>query len=186
MARIPYVDPKDMPAEIAELLKTRFPLNLYRMLPHAPTIAPGLLRMGGGILRESLLDPKLREIAILRVGVLSKASYEVHQHKRIAKAVGLADETIKAIERGPEDKAFAPLERLIMRFTDEVVHNVKASDALFREAEAALGHRRLAELVMTIGFYMLISRFLENFEVDIEPEGAIPELTADLRPRPAQ
>jgi len=31
----------------------------------------------------------------------------------------------------------------------------------------------LTELVLTIGFYMMVSRFLENFEVDIEPPGGV-------------
>jgi len=33
--------------------------------------------------------------------------------------------------------------------------------------------RQLAELVLTIGFYMMVSRFLENYEVDIEAPGTI-------------
>ena len=32
----------------------------------------------------------------------------------------------------------------------------------------------MAELTLTIGFYMMVSRFLENFEVDIEPQ-AMPD-----------
>ncbi len=31
----------------------------------------------------------------------------------------------------------------------------------------------MAELVLTVGFYMMVCRFLENFEVDIEAPGTI-------------
>jgi 4-carboxymuconolactone decarboxylase len=155
--------------EYREMLKGRYDLNLYRMLPHAATIAPGFLRMGGAILRESALDPMLREIAILRVGFLSNASYEVYQHKRVARNVGMSDEKIAALESDPKSSVFSPLEALVIRYTDEVVKNVKAPDALFNELLAQLDHRRMAELTLTIGFYMAVSRFLENFEVDIEP-----------------
>lgn len=173
MARIPYFDMNQAPPEYAELLKSRHPLNLYRMLPHAGGAAVGFLRMGAALLRENTLDSQLREIVILRVGMLSGASYEVHQHKRVARSVGLPDEKIAAIEIGPEAPVFTELERLILRFTDTVVHEVKAPDALFDEVLAHLDHRRMAELVFTIGFYMMVSRFLENFEVDIEPEGTV-------------
>jgi alkylhydroperoxidase family enzyme len=170
MPRIPYFDMEQATPEYRDMLKGRYNLNLYRMLPHATTIAPGFLRMGGAILRESEIDPQLREIAILRVGFLSKAGYEVHQHKRVARKVGLSDAKIAALENDPQSAVFSPLEKLVIRYTDEVVANVKASDALFDELLAQLDHRRVAELTLTIGFYMAVSRFLENFEVEIEPQ----------------
>ena len=170
MPRIPYLDMAEASPEYLAMLKGRHDLNLYRMLPHATTIAPGFLKMGGAILRESALDPQLREIAILRVGFLSKASYEVHQHKRVAKSVGLSDAKITALENDPASSVFSLLEALIVRYTDEVVLNVKAPDALFKELLGHLDNRRMAELTLTIGFYMAVSRFLENFEVEIEPK----------------
>lgn len=48
------------------------------------------------------LDPLLREVVILRIGFLSKASYEVHQHKRVARKVGMSDEKIAALEHDPQ------------------------------------------------------------------------------------
>lgn len=173
MPRIPYFDMKKAPPEIAELLESRPPLNIYRMLTHAVTAAPGFLRLGGALLRDAELDAKLRELAILRVGILSRASYEVHQHKRVARHVGVPEEKIEAVEKGADADVYTPVEKLLLRFTDEVVRNVKASDALFDQLLSHLNHRQMAELVMTIGFYMMVSRFLENFEVEIEPPGII-------------
>ena len=175
MPRIPYLDMADANPEYLAMLKGRHDLNLYRMLPHATTIAPGFLKMGGAILRESAIDPQLREIAILRVGILSNASYEVHQHKRVAKTVGLSDDKIAALQSDPSSNVFSKLESLIIRYTDEVVLNVKASDSLFNELLGHLDNRRMAELTLTIGFYMAVNRFLENFEVEIEPKPPVSE-----------
>ena len=97
MARTSYFDLTQAPPEYTELLGSRPPLNLYRMLPHAGAAAVGFLQLGGALLRRSELDPPLREIAILRVGMLSGASYEVHQHKRIAHKVGLAPAKIERL-----------------------------------------------------------------------------------------
>ena len=44
----------------------------------------------GALLRRGELDPRLREIAILRVGMLCGAGYEVHQHRWVARRVGLS------------------------------------------------------------------------------------------------
>jgi alkylhydroperoxidase family enzyme len=174
MARIPYFDMAQAPEAYQALLSGRPPLNLYRMLPHAgPALAQGFLGMGGALLRENQIDSQLREIAILRVGILSQASYEVHQHKRVARNVGLSDAKIAALEVGADTSVFNELERLVLQFTDVVFHDVKAPDELFNAVSSRLGFRQTAELVLTIGFYMLVSRFLENFEVDIEPPGTI-------------
>lgn len=174
MARIPYFDMTQAPEAYQALLNGRPPLNLYRMLPHAgPALSMGFLGMGGALLRENQIDAKLREIAILRVGILSKASYEVHQHKRVARNVGLSDAKIAALEVGADTSVFNELELLILQFTDVVFNEVKAPDELFNAVAGRLGTRQTAELVLTIGFYMLVSRFLENFEVDIEPPGTV-------------
>jgi 4-carboxymuconolactone decarboxylase len=169
MPRIPYLDIEQASPEYLEMLKGRYDLNLYRMLPHATNIAPRFLRMGRAILRESALDPVLREIAILRVGFLGSDSYDVHHHKRAALKAGMSEKKIEALESDPESAVFSPLERLIIRYTDEVVKNVKAPDGLFNELLQQMDNRRMAELTLTIGFYMAAGRFLENFEVEIEP-----------------
>jgi 4-carboxymuconolactone decarboxylase len=173
MARLPYVDLDAMSPAYRELLASRRPLNLYRLLPHAPAACEPFLALGGALLRKSELDPVLREVAILRVGFLSRASYEVHQHKRLARSLGMSDATIAAIELGPDAPGLSASEDLVLRFTDQLVRHVKAPNALFDEVRQALGERPLAELVLTIGFYMMVSRFLENFEVDVEPHEAL-------------
>ena len=173
MARIPYFDLAQAPASYSEMLGSRPPLNLYRMLPHAGKAAEGFLRLGGALLRDNELDSRLREIAILRVGLLSNASYEVHQHRRVARKVGLADAKVAALEPGADISALDELELMVLRFTDEVFHRVKAPDAMFDAMRTRLSTKALSELVLTIGFYMMVCRFLENFEVDIEPPGVV-------------
>jgi 4-carboxymuconolactone decarboxylase len=173
MARVPYFDMSKAPAEYQALLSARRPLNLYRMLPHAGPAGQGFLRLGGALLRENALDSQLREVAILRVGHLSKASYEVHQHRRIALKLGLTEAKLAALEVGADTGALNELELKVLRFTDQLVHHVKAPDDMWNDLQKHLDHRQMAELVLTVGFYMMVSRFLENFEVDIEAPGTV-------------
>jgi alkylhydroperoxidase family enzyme len=172
MARIPYFDLSKASPELAEIIKTRLPLNIYRMVAHGGNTALGFLALGTAILNKSDLDPKLRELVILRVGALCGSSYEVFQHRRVAGKAGVAAEKIEAVLADPkapvEASLFSKLEIAVLRFTDSVVHDVKAPEQLFNEVSAGLPHQQLVELMMTIGFYMLVSRLLENLEVDIE------------------
>jgi alkylhydroperoxidase family enzyme len=168
MARIPYFDPAQATGKAVNAYAALPNLNIFRMLGHSGDLLEGFSRFGGYLLNRTVLDPVLREIAIVRVGVLSKASYEVHQHEAISRRLGMSDELIAAIHEGPGAAAFTDLQRQVMAFTDDVVANVRAGDATFNPLRDALGPKALQELTVTIGFYMLVSRFLETFDVDIE------------------
>jgi alkylhydroperoxidase family enzyme len=138
------------------------------MLGHCGEMIDGFNRLGTQILHFSSLDPVLREIAIIRVGVLSGATYEVHQHVRIGKGVGMTDALIAAVREGPGAAGLDAAQREVMAYTDDVVAKVRASDATFEPLKARLGYKALQELTITIGYYMMVSRFLETFDVDIE------------------
>lgn len=168
MARIPYFDMSKSSPAFQQLAAAKHPLNIYRMLPYVGKAADGFIQMGGALLRDGKLDPGLRELAILRVGQLSRASYEVHQHTRIGRKAGLSDAKMAALVVGASQAALDELEREVVQFTDQLVAHVKAPDAMFHAMAQRLGAEALAELVMIVGFYMMVSRFLENFEVDIE------------------
>jgi 4-carboxymuconolactone decarboxylase len=172
MARIPYFDLSKAPPELAHLIKDRLPLNIYRMVAHGGNTAVGFLALGSAILTKSDIDPTLRELVILRVGALCRSSYEVFQHRRVASKAGVSAEKIEAVLAAPEKPVagplFSELEQAVLRFTDSVVRDVKAPEHLFNDVSSRLPHQQLVELMMTIGFYMLVSRLLENLEVDIE------------------
>lgn len=154
------------------MLAARRPLNIYRMVAHGGAVGEGFLALGGAILRKSTIDPGLRELVILRVGALCASGYEVFQHRRAAARVGVPAGKIEMVLADPGSPVaadvFSAAEVDVLAFTDAVVGQVKAPQQLFDRVAARLAHGELVELLMTIGFYMLVSRFLENLEVDIE------------------
>jgi alkylhydroperoxidase family enzyme len=172
MARIPYPDPASLEPDTQAFLAKLGdpPINIFRMLAGGEGLLRAFSRFGNYLLFKTELDPVLREIAILRVGVLSDAAYEMYQHDRISRDLGMSEELLAAIRKGPDDPVFDGLQAAVMRYTDDVVQNVRASDATFVPLLEALGVRQLQELTVTIGFYMLVSRYLETFGVDIEQD----------------
>jgi alkylhydroperoxidase family enzyme len=169
MARIPYYDPAKAPPKLAELMgKIKPPLNIFRALANSDPVARGFVQLGNAILMRGKLAPTLREIAILRVGWLSRASYEVFQHERIGRDVGLTEAKLRAVSKGDADPAFDDQEKAVLRYTDDVVKNVRASDATLNAVQAFLDAEQVVELTVTIGYYMMVSRFLESMGVDDE------------------
>ena len=184
MARIPYFDIDKAEGRAKKAYEKLPKLNIFRMLGHSGELVDGFNRLGSQLLYFTKLDPVLREIAIIRVGVLSKATYEVHQHERIGRQLGMSEAKIAAIHEGPEAAAFSEVEKEIMRFTDDVVKNVRASDATFAPLAKRFSHKEMQELTLTVGYYMMVSRFLETFGVDIEGAAAGLPRTPDGAPAP--
>src|SRR5207244_9990503 len=116
------------------------------------------------------LDPKLRELVILRVATLSPARYEWVQHVSIARATGASEAQIAALERGDVTaECFDELERAVLRFATEVLRDVRTSDAAFDDVARRLSPREVVELILTVGYYMMIARLLESTAVDLDP-----------------
>jgi AhpD family alkylhydroperoxidase len=190
MARLPYVDPERAPAPVRQLLE-RLPaqLNIFRLIAHAETNARPLLALGTSILSAQQLSPRLRELAILRVARLSGAEYEWGQHVAIARAMGVGDEEIAALERGDvAAPAFDPIDRLVLAFTTEVVERVGASAATVAEMQRHFSTREIVELILAIGFYMTLARLMETAAIDLDPPvglvvvGPTREPAADVSP----
>jgi len=171
MARLPYVEPATAPEHVRELLE-QLPvkLNVFRMMAHAETDFRPLVGLGTAILGRQKLSAKLRELAILRVAALSPARYEWVQHVPIAKAMGATPAQVAALERGDiAADVFDSLERVVLRFTTEVVRDVRASEATFAELARLLSAQEIVELIITVGYYMMIARLLETTAVDLDP-----------------
>lgn len=170
MARLPYVDSATAPEHVREALAgLAVPLKIFNMMAHAETNFRPLLRFGGSILGQQQLSGRLRELAILRVANRSPARYEWVQHVPIAKATGVTEQQIAALEAGNiTADCFDARDRLVLQFTDELVHDVRASDRTFALMLQQFPPREVVELILAVGFYMLIARLLETTAVDLE------------------
>ena len=171
MARLPYLDPATAPEHVRETLgKLPVTLNIFRMMAHAEHDFRPMIQLGTAILGRQKLSAKLRELVILRVGRLSNAEYEWVQHVPIALACGASRAQIDALERGDiEASCFDQTERTVLRFATEVVRDVRASQATFDELASLVTTQEVVELVVTVGYYMLIARLLETTGVDLDP-----------------
>lgn len=172
MARIPYAEPSNMDDATRQLLDRLAPLNIFRMMANAPGLLRPFVDLGGAFLFEGKLDPVTRECAILRVGYLSNASYETAQHEKIGRDLGMDAGLIDALKTGPGDPRLSEEQKLALAYVDDLVANVKAGDVTFTPALSHFGAEKLQELTLVTGYYMMVCRFLETFEVDIEAGGA--------------
>ena len=163
MALIPYAD-EDPRDERVEAILARLPeprINLFRMLANAPALIGPTLRLGEAILTKSELDPKLRELVILRVARETGSEYEWVQHERIARLVGLSDEEIAGVEND---------QRAALRLVDALLASRDAtpSEELVAEVERELGRAQLLELILTTGYYAMLGAMMRAVRLDVD------------------
>jgi alkylhydroperoxidase family enzyme len=169
MARIKYRDPATADERTRELLGKNRNANIFRMLAHSPSHLEQYCRLGGAIRHRGELDPVVRELAITRTGILCEAPYEIVAHKRIGRNVGVTDEQNAALDNWQDATCFDELQRAVLTFTDEVVRLRRPNDATFNALAARLTPAALVELQLAVGFYIMTSKFLETFDIDMQP-----------------
>jgi len=173
MARLPILPVEQMSAKTRKMILADGPtnsLNINKMMAHAENSVRHFMRLGSSLLSQAKLDARLRELSILRIATLCESYYEWYQHEKMAIDVGVPEEKIAGVKKGPDTDCFNDLERRVLKYTDEVTLQVKSADDTFYALASQLSHREMVELTLTIGFYNMVARFLENTEVPVEDE----------------
>jgi len=67
MARLPYLEAEQVAPDYRDMLKRN--TNLHKLLVNSPDMARAFNGVGGYIRFKSTLNPRLRELAILQVGI---------------------------------------------------------------------------------------------------------------------
>ena len=185
MPLISYADMAHAPQEVREAF-SRMPrkLNVMKMLANASAEFVPCMRLGGAILGRQKLKPEMRELVILAVSQLEGGTYEWVQHVPIAEAAGCTRAKIEAIENGNfEASSFDDREQALLRFARQVIEDVRADEDTVKAANRYFSPQELVEIIVTCGFYMMLTRLTETTRTDIDPPSgtAVVEELARLR-----
>jgi len=148
-------------------------LNLDRILLHSPNFTKGWNGMFGAIRNQLSLPGKLRELAIMQIGVLNKSEYEWGQHEGEFLKAGGTREQLDALRAGAaasggDPKLFDESERATLALTREMTRKIEVSDATMKRVRSLLPDAQVVELVGTIAGYNMVSRFVVATGVEME------------------
>jgi alkylhydroperoxidase family enzyme len=114
----------------------------------------------------SRLDPRLREVLVLRTAANLDCEYEWHHHKRIARAIGLGADVIERIrEREALD---SDDENLMLRCADDLAKGAMLSDAVWQQMNERFGLEYTLDVVFTVGAYTALAMGLKSCAVQLE------------------
>jgi 4-carboxymuconolactone decarboxylase len=118
---------------------------------------------------RSTLDPRLRELLIVRVAWRTQSGYEWGQHTRMGRDEGLTDEQLRAVTEGPGAAVWTPLERALLMAVDEIIDGFGVNDATWDTLSSSFEPAQLFELLFVIGGYVCLAGVLNSIGLRGEP-----------------
>jgi alkylhydroperoxidase family enzyme len=143
-------------------------LNLDRVLLWSEPIARGWNVFMKNVRQDLSTSPKLRELAICAVALLTGASYEYHHHApEFVKAGGTQaelDALDQALQHLPEQGVTADAlglrERLVVQWSAQMTRQVKVTEELMGQLKQHFDTTEIVEITTTIASYNMVARIL--------------------------
>jgi alkylhydroperoxidase family enzyme len=172
---VPLPSDAELSPETKELLSQGAPLHVLRMFAGAQDMYPGIFALIKAVFTAQGVDPKLREIIILRTAYLTNCAYEWEANVVFAKNVGLTDEQMALLCTEGPVTGLDPLSNLISRATDEITQQAAISDDALARLLERFGPSRTTKYITAISWFNMLSRFLLSTRVPRETDSAVLE-----------
>ncbi len=144
-------------------------ITLDRALLYSEPMAAGWNVFLGALRQRCRLDGKLRELAIVRVALLTRAQYEYDQHVTVALQCGASQAQIDALPIWALSPLLSSVEKAVLAYAEAMTNQIQIADEVFAAVHDALNDEQaLVELTATIAAYNMVARFLEAIRITDE------------------
>jgi len=167
---VPLPDDETLSPETVKLLSLGAPLHIARMLAGAEDLFPSLLAFIKAIFTAEGVDPRLREIIILRTAYLTDCAYEWEANVVFARNVGLTEEQIAQLCSDKPVTALDSVSNLISRATDEITRTATLSDEALSQLLEQFGPTVTTKYIIAISWFNMLSRILLSTRVPRETD----------------
>ena len=144
--------------------------NVFGLLMHHPKLAGPWLSYNNVLLSKPRIEPRLRELMILRVAWRTRSRYEWLQHVRMAKQLGLTAEHVNTIAGLSSGTPWTPLEADLLDATDQLLDHHVIDDATWGRLAEHLDRRQLMEVLFIVGSYACLAMVFNSAGLEIDPE----------------
>jgi alkylhydroperoxidase family enzyme len=176
-ARIPLLPEERWTAEVRDIFtifegeearERGSQFNIMKTLVHHPSLMARFLAYEHQLLRHPTIPERIREIIVLRLAWLYRQDYEWKQHVTIARSIGMSQEEIEAARLGADQPVWSPLDRCVLRATEQMYAGVTVDDVTWAGLAAAFDHSQMIELLFTIGTFAMMSWIFNSTGLQIE------------------
>jgi 4-carboxymuconolactone decarboxylase len=147
----------------------RMPNVLATLIRH-PALAGPFLTYNNVLLRTPALEPRLRELLILRVAWRTRSEYEWLQHVRLADRLGFTAAEIEALPHGANEGAWSSLEADLLAAADQLLDGYRIDDETWTRLTEHLDERQLIEVLFVVGTYSCLAMVFNGVGLALDPE----------------
>lgn len=159
------------------------PLRLFKVLAHQPRVLDRVTRLGAAFINRPRLDPRLRELAILRTARWHPSPYEFSHHALIAARLGISHTDIEQTLT-PRPRFESDAETAAIRVTDLMCGGEGDRFEVMSLARRSWSDDEVVELVALIAFYRMLADIVRACGVTLEP--GVRDWSAELGLAPAE
>jgi 4-carboxymuconolactone decarboxylase len=140
---------------------------------HIPEIAAPANDLTNHFRSSAKLGQRLIELIVLVMCRDSNVKYAWSVHEPLARAAGLAPQTIEAIAARKRPDFKHDDEAVIYDLVSELLSTKALRAATFERAQASLGRDGLIEAVSCAGFYAMVGFVINAFDIPAQPDGPV-------------
>jgi 4-carboxymuconolactone decarboxylase len=144
--------------------------NVLTTLMRHPALAGPLLTYNAVLLRTPTVEPRLRELMILRVAWRTRSAYEWAQHVSLAPRTEITAADIDAVAREVDTGVWSPLEADLLRATDQLIDQYCIDDETWSRLAEHLDERQLVEVAFVVGTYTCLAMAFNTFGIELDPD----------------
>jgi 4-carboxymuconolactone decarboxylase len=142
----------------------------FSMLLHSPRLAERLLPMVPFAREGLIVEPQLRQIAVLAMVREKEGNYVWAAQVDVARRVGLREAVIDLLRAKGDPAGLAEDERDIIVYARELMRNNRVEQPVFDALLKRHGAQWLVELTTVANFYVALCGVVNAFDVAV-PEG---------------
>jgi 4-carboxymuconolactone decarboxylase len=120
--------------------------------------------------QHTTLSDREREVVILAVGAVWRASYELYSHSAAARTAGLSREQVDALADDGMPDQLSTREQCAWRFARELTAERRIEQSLYDQAAELFGTHGISDMLHLIGNYQTVCGMLNTFDIPV-PEG---------------
>ncbi|KAF2860033.1 hypothetical protein K470DRAFT_218087 [Piedraia hortae CBS 480.64] len=141
-------------------------IPLDRAMLHNPEIADGYNALLGAIRTRSSFPQGLAELAICRIAVLNRATYEWTSHSPLALKAGISRDSLEAVLYGNiHGGPLSEEEKLVLKYAEQSTKQISVDEDVVEELKKRFSDQQVMELAITVASYNMVSRFLVALDV---------------------
>jgi alkylhydroperoxidase family enzyme len=155
--------------------------NVFRTFARNPP-ADELRNAQGRHIRDATsLEPRNRQLVIMRIGVLCRSEYEWAAHSRIGRQVGMSDADVARVVLGPAAPGNTAREAALLTAVDELYRENEIGDAAWDALSQQLSERQMLDVLFTVGGYRSASYAINTAGVQLDANMAEFRFPTELR-----